>query len=194
MTTRQPEESGRGWTIEDYLQREDGLRCELLDGELVRMSPVPAAHQYTATRIGTIIDSIAMAYDLGICFDAPTEVMLSRETIVQPDLTFFAADYPFQTIQSRLVAGIPELVVEITCADSIARDRGKKRGLYAEAGIPWLILVDYKSHTAETYHCSKAEAYAWQETASANDTLEFPPHPELSIDLSRIWPPDGFGG
>lgn len=187
MTNERPD----NWTVQDYLQLEEGMRCELLDGELVRRKAPPAAHQFTATRVGTVVDSIAMAYELGVCFDAPTEILLSRSTVVQPDLAFFDADQSLQTIQSRLVAGVPRLVVEVTTTESISRDRGKKRGLYAEAGIPWLVLIDYDAHTAETYH-AKAEAYAWEETASNDGVLEFPPYPELSIELSKIWPPDAL--
>jgi Uma2 family endonuclease len=187
MTTASEDVSNREWTIDEYLKLDEGTRYELFDGKLVGMSPPTVAHQYSATRLGTIIDSIAMAYDLGICFDGPLEIALSERTVVQPDLTFFARETPYESVGDRLVAGTPDMIVEVLTPETVARDRGRKRGLYAAFGVEWLLLVDPTSRTAESYRHTGADGYSWRETASGSETLTCPVYPELSIDLAKIW-------
>lgn len=188
MTTPSGDVSDRNWTVHEYLQLEEGTRYELLEGELVGMRSSGVDHQYTATRLGTVLDSIALAYDLGICFDAPLEIVLSRRTVVQPDLAFYENGRDFDVLKSRAVVGAPDMVVEVTTPDSVAYTRGMKREIYARAGIPWLILVDVQSETAETYRRTREGEYTWSETASGDQTLQVPLLPELSVELTKVWP------
>jgi len=188
MTTSSGEGSERSWTVDDYLQLDEGTRYELLEGELVGMPPPGVAHQHATTRLGTILDSIALAYDLGICFDAPLEVVLGRKTVVQPDLAFFRDDGDYRLLQSRAVVGAPDLIVEVVTPGTAAHVRGVKREIYAGAGVPWLVLVDVQSSMAETYRLTDSGTYSWSETASGDEVLRVPPYPELSIELAKVWP------
>jgi Uma2 family endonuclease len=108
--------------------------------------------------------------------------------VVQPDLAFYREDRNVRVLRSRAVVGAPDMIVEVTTPGSVAYTRGRKRAAYARAGVPWLVLIDVQSATAETYRRTDAGEYTWSETASGDEILRVPPYPDLSVELARIWP------
>lgn len=79
---------------------------------------------------------------------SPIDVILSRITVLQPDLVFLATDRR-GVVTERAIEGAPTLVVEVLSPASHARDRGVKRALYARHGVPWYWIVDPVSREVE---------------------------------------------
>ena len=131
-------------TIEElFALPEDGLRHELLEGEHV-VTPAPSVdHQRVVARILlALVDAIGADRRVEV-IPGPADVRLSSRTLVQPDVLVARRDdrTPART-WSEL--GMPFVAVEIVSPSTAARDRGKKRRLYLEAGIEeyWIVDID----------------------------------------------------
>src|SRR3989337_2491470 len=82
----------RKYTYEDYLKTPDDERYELIGGELLMTpSPVPR-HQRISRKIEFMLEKFVTEKDLGEVFDAPCDVHLDNENVVQPDILFISKD------------------------------------------------------------------------------------------------------
>ncbi|MBQ8780540.1 MAG: Uma2 family endonuclease [Oscillospiraceae bacterium] len=116
-------------------------RCELIEGEIVAMSPAP---NYMHQRLsGDIFFSIKdyIRRNKGKCqvFAAPADVKLNECTVVQPDI--FVTFHP-ERIDGQYHNGAPEWVIEISSPSTADRDNNEKLRLYKENGVQEYWLVD----------------------------------------------------
>ena len=82
----------RKFTYKDYLKTPDDKRYELIGGELLMTpSPVPR-HQRISRKIEFALEKFVTENDLGEVFDAPCDVHLDDENVVQPDILFISKD------------------------------------------------------------------------------------------------------
>jgi Uma2 family endonuclease len=80
------------YTYEDYLKTPDDKRYELVEGELL-MTPSPATkHQRISRELEFEILKFVKANNLGEVFDAPCDVYLDNENVVQPDIFFISKE------------------------------------------------------------------------------------------------------
>lgn len=188
--TLAPRDTHQHWTIEDYQSLDDDNRYEILRGRLI-MVPAPAtAHQQVITQLGTQINSHVHANGLGVCFHAPFDVYLAKDTVVQPDFTFVSEGRRSEVLGSRGAVDAPDLVVEVLSTSTTSRDRGEKRSIYADAGVSWLLIVDPDGLTVEVYHLNERGEYVWIDTAVGPEELTFDLFPDLTVDLGEVWPSD----
>ena len=125
------------WTLDEWLALPEGPPyTELIDGLLV-MSPVSAyRHQRLMVRIWQQLDAAAPA-EYEVMPEA--NVALGGDRALIPD--FCVIDRPgFDGV--ILPARHVVLVGEIASPSTRVYDRTTKRALYAEAGIPYLLMVD----------------------------------------------------
>ena len=188
-----PNHSGeRHWTVDEYMELDDDQRYEVLAGDLVMVPSPNIFHQRAITKIGTLIDAHATEHDLGEGFHAPFDVVLADDTVVQPDFTFVRKERIAELYDGHCISGAPDLVVEVLSASTESRDRHRKRRLYGEAGVEWLLFVEPKGQVVEVQRLNDDGQYVTVETAAEEETLQFGLLPELAIDLSKVWfvPPD----
>ncbi len=187
LAPRESEEE-RHWTIEDYRSLDDEERYEVLEGRLIMVPAPTMPHQQVITELGTLINGYVRDTGAGICFHAPFDVYLSKDTVVQPDFSFVTEERREEVLRHHGAIGAPDLVIEVLSPSTASRDRGEKRSIYAQAGVNWLLLVDPEGLTVEVFRLDEAGRYTWMDTASGVQTLTFGLFPELSIDLQKIWP------
>ncbi|HEC19162.1 MAG TPA: Uma2 family endonuclease [Gammaproteobacteria bacterium] len=129
------------WCYEDYLQLDDEQRYEIIEGELL-MVPAPSSfHQWYSHNLEILLTEFVREHDLGYVFDAPIDVILSPDNVVQPDLLFIAKARR-EIIQERGIFGAPDMVVEIVSPSSVHRDYHAKQKLYERFGVREYWLVD----------------------------------------------------
>ncbi|GAA4451063.1 hypothetical protein GCM10023170_037710 [Phytohabitans houttuyneae] len=142
MTAMTPTHGGP-WTEEEFLALgEDNERTELFDGDLhMTASPTPW-HQHVTTELLVALRAPVRARDLRI--HAAVNLRLTPARIVIPDLTITTAiDF-----EQRIVPGsCARLVCEVTSPSNAATDLVLKMHYYAEAGIPWYLIVEHKAMT-----------------------------------------------
>jgi len=142
------------FTYEDYRQMPDDRRYELLEGELV-MAPSPiTAHQRVSGRLEFLLREFVLKNNLGEVFDAPFDVVLSEENVVQPDILFVSRERS-SIITADNITGAPDLVIEIVSPATEYRDREIKRKLYAKYGVKEYWLADPDKQTIEVMELSE---------------------------------------
>ncbi len=139
----------RRLTYDDYARiPPDGHRHEIIEGEEV-MTPAPEVpHQRVSRKLERILDEYAARTRAGEVFDAPIDVVLTPEDVVQPDLLFVSAERA-GIVGRENIRGAPDLVVEITSPSTARIDRERKRALYERAGVREYWIVDPDARTVE---------------------------------------------
>jgi Uma2 family endonuclease len=126
------------WTEDEYLALgETPDRVELFDGSLL-VSPAPTyRHQRLSHRLVNILEPAANRAGLEV-FEA-VNVRLRPGRIPIPDIV---VTKPIDL--DKLVGGAEavELICEITSPSNAGTDKVLKLNHYAEAGIPWYLLVE----------------------------------------------------
>lgn len=172
-------------TYED-LERfpEDGLRRELIGGELL-VSPSPSLpHQDAIGSIYVILRNYAELHG-GRAFFAAVDVALGPHDVVVPDALYVGADRA-GILHERAIEGAPTIVVEVLSPSNRHIDLGKKRALYAHYAIPEYWIVDVKAQTIERCSQPRAGAYTEIETFCAR-TMPSTAVPKLTVDVAEIF-------
>lgn len=139
------------WTYDMYAALpEDGRRYEVIQGVLM-MSPAPEmAHQGVIQRISRYLDEQIFSTNRGLVFPGPTDVVISPQKVVQPDVLILLADHLDQ-LQEKRILGAPDLVVEVISPSSITYDRTVKYNLYEQASVPEYWLVNMEAQSIEVF-------------------------------------------
>jgi Uma2 family endonuclease len=162
-------------------------RFEMLDGVL-GMIPVPdTRHQAVALRMASALLERIEAGNLGLVLQAPYSVMLSRDTVVQPDILYLRRERR-GIIGSMNLHGAPDLVIEVLSKGTRLRDLTIKRKIYARFEIAEYWVVDPDTDTAEILVWSEL-GYASAGVFKKTDRLSSPMLP-LGIPLSGIFRTD----
>ena len=129
-------------TYDDYAASpDDGHRYELYEGELVTMPSPRPRHQVVIGNFHTLMADHVRGHGLGQVYLSPIDVILSRITVLQPDLVYVERA-GLGIVTERAIEGAPTLVVEVLSPSTNARDRGAKQALYARYGVPFYWIVD----------------------------------------------------
>ncbi len=144
---------------------DDGLRHELIDGQFV-MTPAPGTnHQTVSMTLAARLYEKLAGSNLKV-LTAPFDVVLGPH-VVEPDLvvalkaSFSAKDLPVP----------PLLVIEILSPTTRHLDRGRKREIYAEAGVPHYWIVDPDEPAITVYQLgtdADTDRPVYSETAHAS--------------------------
>lgn len=164
----------------DYWQLPEGAPVELMEGRFV-VSPSPnILHQTIVLVLSEILLKAARKVG-GKVVLSPMDVILSDDTIVQPDLLYITQAR--RDIIKQRVEGAPDLVIEIVSGSS-RRDRVEKLALYAKYGIGEYWIVDPDSQLIE-FLVNENGRYVVQ--SPANDRYQSPCLPEVIIEIAEFW-------
>ena len=136
------------FTYRHYLLLPEGDRRELIEGDFYVVPAPTTRHQAIARNLGARLWDRVRVGDLGEVFWAPTDVVLSQENVVQPDI-LFVSNERLDIITEANVSGAPDLVVEILSPGTADRDRELKMDLYARHGVREYWIVDTENETVE---------------------------------------------
>ncbi len=134
------------YTYADYLTIEDEKRYEVYEGELIMVPAPTTTHQGVSWEIERIIGNFVVENNLGKLFDAPTDVVLSEDVVLQPDILFISKERE-KIIEERAIMGAPDLIVEILSPSSTYYDVVKKKEMYRRYGVKeyWLVFLPEKA-------------------------------------------------
>lgn len=177
-------EPSSNWTYREYcLIPEDGLRHEVLGGEHF-VNPAPETyHQTVSRRIMFQLYRQVEETGLGEVYNAPTDVELSPQDIVQPDILVVLAAQKGIITRSHVI-GTPDLVIEILSPSNPEHDRVRKRSAYERTGVPEYWIVDPAAHTLEPLVLEEGR---YRSLGPRADTAEFRGCPGVSVDLAKVW-------
>ena len=133
---------------------EQKRRRELIDGQLVMMSPRPAwNHNRIAFNIATLFDVYLRGNKCTPIADG-TDLFLDDKNHYVPD--FMVVCDP-NKIKSDGVHGAPDLVVEVLSPSTAKNDKTIKKEVYARCGVREYWLVDPSGKSLEVYRTNGTE-------------------------------------
>jgi Uma2 family endonuclease len=128
---------------------DDGKRYELIGGELYEMPGPSFFHQFVLLTLATLLRDFVLPRRLGIVVPAPLDVRFDPRNTVQPDIVFLSRERLHLLHQGafNLIAGAPDLLIEILSPSNRGYDFIKKAALYATFGVKEYWIVDVKAQT-----------------------------------------------
>lgn len=130
------------FTYEDYRLLPEDKRYELMEGELL-VTPAPTSrHQRVHAKLMNRLMNHVEPAGLGLVMSAPSDVILSDENVVQPDILFITTERTGIIDWDGGIHGAPDLIVEILSPSTAGRDQVLKRKLYGKYGVREYWVVD----------------------------------------------------
>ena len=127
---------------------DDGLRYELVDGELL-VTPSPGwTHQSAVAALFRRLDEYVGSNALGWVRFAPADISLGEDEVLQPDLFVIPAALnprSWQEVRALL------LVIEVLSPGTARYDRLVKRRRYQRAPVPEYWIVDLDARLVERW-------------------------------------------
>jgi Uma2 family endonuclease len=175
----------------DALPYVEGVRYEIIDGDLYVTRQPHGLHQYTCTRIQSEIDGWITRSGSGAVLAAPG-VLFSEDNNVAPDLVWFSSDDWAETMdEGGHFHYAPDLIVEVLSPGVVneARDRQLKLDLYARQGVREYWIADYRAKVVQV-HQPREGQLAPVASLSGDDVLISAVMPGFACHVSRFW----YGG
>lgn len=183
MVSRQNTARNIGYTWDDYRSWHDGQRWEILAGEAYAMTPAPSTrHQKLQSRLTRRLEEFLDGKPCDV-YPAPTDVKLSDDDILQPDLSIVC---DLDQVKPTHIEGAPTLVVEILSPSTALLDRTEKMRLYARSAVREVWLVTPYPWLAEVFVLD-GDCYKLAAAYSREDTLTSPTLDGLTIDLRPVF-------
>lgn len=186
VLSRYPAVSRRLLTVDEYHRMgEAGIltaddRVELIEGELVAMSPIGSEHAATTNSLTRLL--VLAVGDQGIVA-VGNPVRLTQRSEPQPDFTVLKPrDY-------RAALPRPEdtmLVVEVANT-SLDYDRTVKLTLYARSGIPEAWIVNLPAAEVEVYREPIGDRYSSVTHADQTETIAMAALPDVRIPVAQLF-------
>ena len=127
--------------LDDYLALpDDGMRYEIIDGELFMSASPIARHQVISMNLVLLLAGLQRKFG-GRVLAAPIDVVLGPHDIVVPDIIYVRKER-LAIIGEARVDGAPDLIVEILSPSTRDRDLREKAMLYAKSGVASYWIVD----------------------------------------------------
>ncbi len=133
---------------------EDGVRRELVEGELREMTPAGFQHGRIAGNIAGELRNHVRAHDLGVIATAEAAYLLSvdPDTVRSPDVSFVRRERIEEVGDpTGFWPGAPDLAVEVISPTDRYSQVLEKVGDYVDAGTPLVVVVDPPARSVTVY-------------------------------------------
>jgi Uma2 family endonuclease len=159
-------------------------RVELLEGEIIAMSPAGDRHSACVVRLNRVFAGLNIANRTLVSVQSP--VVTSPTSEPEPDfmlLTFRDDLYDFGKPRPRDVL----LLIEVADS-SLDYDRGIKLPYYASLGIPEVWISNLRDDRIEAHTEPTPQGYRATRIYTRGDTISPTAFPDLQINVSDIIP------
>jgi Uma2 family endonuclease len=187
---------GERLTIEQLdaldLPMDNGLRYELIDGELFVSSLPHYGHQFACNEVAVALTVWSRLTDAGRVFPAPG-LVLTPEDAVGPDVVWVRRDRLGEVLgdeeHGRLRAA-PDLVVEVLSrgTENTRRDRERKLDLYSRHRVREYWIVDWRLKLVDVFR-HDGERLRLIVTLTADDRITSPLLPGFSANVGELCAP-----
>lgn len=175
------------FTVDEYYRMlEAGIlteddRVELIDGEIIEMSPIGSHHAGCVTRLNMLLNQLVGQQSI-VAIQNP--IHLSDWSEPQPDVAllkmradFYANSHPTP----------PDILLVIEVADSsVGYDKPLKIPRYARAGIAEVWLVDLPAAIVEVYSDPVGNQYQLVSKLAPGDLLSVPGFSTAKLSIDTV--------
>lgn len=159
-------------------------RVELIDGEIVAMSPIRARHNAAVSQATRVL--VRAAGDLAIV-QVQGSIRLGRFNEPEPDVALLR---PRDDFYASGLPGPADVLLVIEMADaSLAYDREVKSRLYAAAGIPEYWLVNLDSRVVTRFLRPEGDTYRDLRQVQAGDSIAPEQLPVCDVPAESLMDP-----
>lgn len=182
------------WTRKEYNRMGDlgwfrGQRVELLEGEIVVLSPQNPLHFNTVERVRDLLTN-RVGSGCHVRMQGPLDLGIHSEP--EPDVAVVSGDNDDYLLEHPKTA---LLIVEVSDS-TLTSDRVRKGSLYARAGIEdyWIVnLVDLQVEVYRDPVRDRAQIYgfryATELTLSAHNSIKMLARPKVVVAAASLLPP-----
>ena len=181
----------RKWTRDEYYKMAelgffDGKRVELIEGEIIEMSPMTKLHAVGIRKVLAILNKIFTA---GFVVDSQLPMSLGKINEPEPDVAVIKGKLEDLLISHPKTA---ELIVEVSVS-TLRLDRTKKAALYAKNKVQDYWILNLKSRCLEVYRQPKKDkklGFIYIESRIFTETDEVSPlaMPQAKIKIADLLP------
>ena len=158
-----------------------GCRVELIDGDVIDMTPIGSGHAGNTNRL--VRAFARTAAEGSVLLTVQTPLRLDGYNEPQPDVMLLRPRLDDYKARHPSAADVL-LLVEVSDT-SLAYDRGTKLALYARFGVPEVWIVDMPGGAVEAYRTPKDGAYTHRDRLAAG-RLSPALVPELAVDVGWL--------
>ena len=157
-------------------------RVELLDGEIVEMSPIGDRHASVVARISSVFSARLGARSI-VWGQNPVGLRVVR-SVPQPDVALLL---PRDDFYARGRPGPEDVLLLIEVMDTSAEtDRGVKLPLYARAGIAEVWLADLNADSLGVYRLPTASGYGDARVLRRGERVIPQAFPDLPLTVDEL--------
>lgn len=178
----------RRFTLDEYHRMgETGIlgeddRVELIEGEIIEMTPIGSRHAATVARIHQLF--VRRLGDRAVVWSQNPLLLVRQQSEPEPDVMLLAPRADFYA------GGLPEppdvrLLVEVADS-SLPYDRRTKLPLYAQAGVAEVWLVDLELSRLEIHRGPSGGAYHDVRLPGAEEPFSPVAFPDLVLGLRDL--------
>ena len=184
-----PDGRRRLFTVEEYYKMaEMGVlrpdeRTELLEGEIVAMSPQGSRHAAGGSRTGDIFRTLLGAR---VIVREQYPIHLDDESEPEPDVVIAMPDENYYEDHHPTPDEIL-LVLEVSDS-SLELDRVYKQRLYAQAEIRQYCVLNLQTQELEDYRQPSPDGYRSKQTYARTESLSLVAFPSLQILVADLFP------
>ncbi len=156
-------------------------RVELLDGEIVEMTPIGSPHAACVDRLNVLLQQAVAGRGI-VRVQGP--IRLDAHSEPQPDLSILK---PRSDFYSAAHPTPPDVLLVVEVADSsVTYDRGLKVPLYARAAITETWLVDLPNECVEIFSQPSPHGYQASRRAMRGERLASHVLPNMNLSVDEI--------
>ena len=175
----------RNFSVDDYYHLADvGIldeddRIELIDGEIIVMSPINSPH---ASGVKAFTKEFYKKVGDSVIVSVQDPIHLNDNTEPQPDIALLRYR---DDLYANAHPTPDDILLLVEVADSsLERDREKAKKTYAKHGIPELWIANLRDEVVERYLSPKPDGYGDVKVFNRGDaiSLELLPDVEFAVD------------
>ncbi|MGI6456557.1 MAG: Uma2 family endonuclease [bacterium] len=156
-------------------------RVELIEGELIHMTPIGMRH---AATVSFLTDFFLSKLRGRIILSPQNGLILNQKTEPQPDIVLlkYQSDY----YRSRIPAADDVYLVVEVSDTTISYDRNTKVPLYAKAGVPEVWIINLNNDQVELYREPQMEGYQSRTVCRRGEAVSPLAFPEIVLAVDVI--------
>jgi Uma2 family endonuclease len=159
----------------------EGLRTELIEGEIIVMSPQARRHLYGKSELAYRLRRALETIDSTVFVAVDGTVEISEDSLPEPDI--FLTDAPDG--EGYVPGASLKLAVEVA-ATSLDFDLTRKSGLYSSHGVPEYWVADVNGRVIHQMWAPAGEAYAERREVAFGEVVEAVTVAGLRVETVRL--------